>query len=607
MQTQMRFWPQILAVGVAVVLSRPQVHGQASEYRGLWVGTVSLRGVNEVAIPLDEANDPVAPLPRVPTETFDEATLRLLVHVNGAGQVNLLKDVAILNRVAVEGQTDPDVFARESDLALVTDPSLYATYPPQPARRLASAVFDFGEAAATDGLDVMVDEAVRICAAYATVPSLDVSTQGLRVQAKQELSALCVAELDQMAEAADAETAFNSFLGLFSSADVDVIAADPSSAIVTDSLVEGETLRSSSFYADGRGVEMVNAVVGATTNAVPGDESADAQNTASAYADVANLYQRFISGKTFGDMIVAGAEAAGPAAKAGGADVASIEVAMRATPEVGAANTEAGVAAVGAYTDTRSISAVDGVLSVMASAALGAAALPASDVAQASETAGRTALAELVARYPLPVQTPSPAYTEWARSTTFSGAVQILSDAAATGAIDERAMNVLYSSRSVSNATRVAAVTALKAEYTAAARVERAELPMAGTFAPGVGDVRLVRDLAQPTDLGEAALTARIYLPAQHPTNPFRHRRHPDHTVGFDIERMIRLDFDGAEGDSLDSAAYGVDQISGTYREEIFGLHKPLGPKPDSDPIGLITEGRFVLNRISFIDTLNAR
>ena len=58
MQTQMRFWPQILAVGVAVVLSRPQVHGQASEYRGLWVGTVSLRGVNEVAIPLDEANDP---------------------------------------------------------------------------------------------------------------------------------------------------------------------------------------------------------------------------------------------------------------------------------------------------------------------------------------------------------------------------------------------------------------------------------------------------------------------------------------------------------------------------------------------------------------------
>ena len=51
----------------------------------------------------------------------------------------------------------------------------------------------------------------------------------------------------------------------------------------------------------------------------------------------------------------------------------------------------------------------------------------------------------------------------------------------------------------------------------------------------------------------------------------------------------------------------GVDKITGTYREEILGLHKPLGPQPDTSPIGLKVEGTLELNRISLIDTLNAR
>ena len=82
-------------------------------------------------------------------------------------------------------------------------------------------------------------------------------------------------------------------------------------------------------------------------------------------------------------------------------------------------------------------------------------------------------------------------------------------------------------------------------------------------------------------------------------------RSHPDHTTGFNIERQIRLDFDGASGDALEAAGYGVDRISGTYREEIFGLHKPLGPDPVNQPVGLKTEGHFQLNRISTLDTLN--
>lgn len=102
-------------------------------------------------------------------------------------------------------------------------------------------------------------------------------------------------------------------------------------------------------------------------------------------------------------------------------------------------------------------------------------------------------------------------------------------------------------------------------------------------------------------------MEAHLFLPASHPTNPFRHRRHPDHTSGYDIERVIRLDFDGAQGDALEAAGFGVDRVTGTYREEIFGLHKPLGPEPDTDPVGLRTEGRFELNRVSLIDTLNTR
>ena len=132
---------------------------------------------------------------------------------------------------------------------------------------------------------------------------------------------------------------------------------------------------------------------------------------------------------------------------------------------------------------------------------------------------------------------------------------------------------------------------------------------MEGTFGPGEGDPRLSWDIKQGNlePLGPEALKGTVFLPANHPTNPFRHRRHPDHTVGFDVTRKVRLDFDGTPGGALDRPGFGVERITGTFREEIFGLHKPLGPNPVTDPIGLKVEGRFELNRISLIDTLNAR
>jgi len=145
----------------------------------------------------------------------------------------------------------------------------------------------------------------------------------------------------------------------------------------------------------------------------------------------------------------------------------------------------------------------------------------------------------------------------------------------------------------------------LQSVYSAAARAMQNELPLVGSFALGSGDPRFLADIPSMESLGAAGLAGQILLPANHPTNPFRHRRHPDHSSGFDITRNIRIDFDAAltEG-SIPSVTRGVSTVSGLYREEVFGLHKPLGPNKD---VGLRTEGRFQLNRVSAIGTLNGK
>ncbi len=605
MHTLNRPCPTLRAALIATALcAAGSAFGQASPYRGLWVGSASLRAVNEVSVALDENNVPIAPNPEVPTPTFDEAEIRLILHVNGAGQVSLLKDVAILNRVATS-EAEPGTVASETDLALVTDPRIYASFPPQPARRIASAVFDFGDAAATAALDAMVEEAVALATDFAMDPGLDASTPALRVQARQAASALIQPELQTIADNADVAESFGQFLQYFTSGKVDLIAADTGDPVVADLFSVAETLRDQSFYADARGVDMVNAVVDAVNAAIVSERTEVAHNTASSYADVLNLYQRFISGKTFGDMILAAADEAASFAKTPGATAASVETALRGLPESTAAMFESLNAKVPMYDDTRSSLAVDQVLAAMAQAAFANAAELDSEIARVSEAAGRAELAGMVARYPLPLQTPTIDYNAFVTSAVFAASVQKTADAAATAAVNERGTNPLYSELSVESAARIAAINALRNEYALAARAQRTELPLAGAFGPGSGDPALVDSLAQPSDLGAPGLTGRIYLPASHPTNPFRHRRHPDHTLGFNIERVVRFDFDGDEGDALTPAGYGVDRVSGTYREEIFGLHKPLGPEPEANPIGLKTEGRFQLNRISFIDTLN--
>ena len=594
-----------LALGAGLFVAPLRVGAQASPYRGLWVGSAALGAVNEVSVPLNAANVPVAPHPERPTPTFDRADLRLLIHVNGAGQAFLLKDVAILNRVHGQNTNSAIGSATEADLSLVTDPRLYAVFPPQPAQRLASAVFDFGDAKATEALDALVESAAQQAMTFATNSALVVDTQGQRVQARNDAVALIEPALTTLAERADVAESFNQFLLQFTPTALGLIVANSSDPVVATLSNAAVQVRDQSFYGDTRALDMLQAVLDAVAAAAPTGQLRAAHLTASSYADVENLYQRFISGSTFGDMVSACAESSASAATQALATASSIETALRGLSETVAALTAALQAKVQMYDDTRATDAVNAVLAAMAAEALASAGLTPSEITEAAAAAGRAELADQVARYPLPVLTPTVDYNLFVAAPVFAAAPAAAALAAAEAAINERANNPLYTALSVYNAARLAAVNALSSAYGEAARVMRTELPLAGEFAPGSGDARPVSELAQPSDLGAAGLQGRIYLPASHPTNPFRHRRHPDHTLGFNIERVIRLDFDGAPGDALSTASLGVDRITGTYREEIFGLHKPLGPEPVTQPVGLRTEGRFELNRISLIDTLN--
>lgn len=596
------------AVAVAsLLLAAPRAgFAQSSPYRGLWVGSASLNAVNEVAVPLDESNVPIAPKPEVPTPTFDRADIRLLIHVNGAGQAFLLKDVAVLNRAYGEVTNGISGLAKESDLSLVTDARLYPSFTPQPATRLASAVFDFGDARATDALDVIVDEAARRAASFATNASLAVGTQGERVQARQQAVAQIQPVLEDMAAKADVAGSFSQFLtDEFDTAAMTAIIADTSDPVVAALSNSAVALRDQSFYGDSRALDMVRTVVAAVDAAPPDGRARAAHFAASAFADVGNLYQRFISGSTMGYMIEAAAEEAAVASQAADATAATIETALRALPESVTALTDALQARAQQYDDSRATEAVNAVLAAMAQSAYDHRAESSVAISQQSEQAGRSVLADMVARYPLPVLTPTADYNEFVRSDTFEAVAASVAEAAAGAAIFLRATDPLYTWASLYGAAKVDAVNAIDAAYGAAARVMRTELPLEGVFAPGSGDPRAIGSLQQPSDLGPPGLAGRVYLPANYPTNPFRHRRHPDHTTGYNIERIVRLDFDGVDGDPLEPAGYGVDRITGTYREEIFGLHKPLGPEPETRPIGLRTEGRFELNRISLIDTLN--
>ncbi len=102
---------------------------------------------------------------------------------------------------------------------------------------------------------------------------------------------------------------------------------------------------------------------------------------------------------------------------------------------------------------------------------------------------------------------------------------------------------------------------------------------------------------------GGLSLTGTVTLPRLHPTNPFRHKYHPDHRnvnpdnadYGFEIVRNITFTFARPDEGLFLSGGYGVDRLIGAYYEEVTGLHK----------VPIRVAGSVVLDRISTVAVLN--
>jgi hypothetical protein len=94
----------------------------------------------------------------------------------------------------------------------------------------------------------------------------------------------------------------------------------------------------------------------------------------------------------------------------------------------------------------------------------------------------------------------------------------------------------------------------------------------------------------------DGSCLGRIALSKSSPTNPYRHKYHPDHRSGFNIVRQITFQFDGEPGDPWQEApGYGMVRLTGTYRETVVGLHK----------IPLHAEGTLQLERIHTVNVLD--
>lgn len=211
----------------------------------------------------------------------------------------------------------------------------------------------------------------------------------------------------------------------------------------------------------------------------------------------------------------------------------------------------------------------------VAAAAANAAASPGDDPTNAANQAMQAATTNGM--------NPSPGYSNFVASATFLSSAGIAAAAASAAAV--QASGASFTDKR--NAAQGAALKALAdgQVFAAADGVVANEVKLAGSLAPGTN------------------LMGSIYMGAGHPTNPFRHRRHPDHMTGYTITRQINIQFDTPSStNAVLVSGMGVEKISGTYTEEIKGLHKPLG---QNQTTGLITQGTILLNRISQVDTLN--
>jgi hypothetical protein len=599
--------------------------------RGLWVGEVALNAVNEATGAVGDSNTYEFTDPEMTTKTSDTAYLRLILHVNGAGQVSLLKSVALVD-------TGEEIDGL-SEILLITDPKLYPTYAGI-AKRIASAFFDFGDPQGTDAVQVLIDRAVSIAV-----------TQALAGELASDIEDTILATLDGIVSNADVDLAYydpgtgSSFITneFFSEANVETLADEVAALIAatTHSAVDfnytntgvsynpfssdplaltlpdgfngvvgnAEDLRDRSFYGDTRGIDaIVNIVVAAAIAVDSLDvaatlvEKQDAAKLAAIAewhnaADLGQAYNRYIAATDFAllaDTLLDTAVQAAIDAELLSSDPSiiydAIETELLNLPPVPALGTAAGnISADSFFGDTRPELALESLIAVASEAAttqvlISTDPITLSDVVETALTAAQEAI------QPAPVfaSAPSSEYNDFIAGIDETFDYAEAANIAAAGAASEAKFQF---GAGVTDADDLAVLTesavskALLGYRNQAAALPKYQIALSGQLESG-GEV-----------------SGSFILPAQSPSNPFLHRLHPDHGSGIEITRRVQLSIDTpAEGADFSSAGYGVSVLTGTYLEEIFGLHKPLGASQD---IGLKTQGSFTLNRLTLADTLN--
>jgi hypothetical protein len=112
-------------------------------------------------------------------------------------------------------------------------------------------------------------------------------------------------------------------------------------------------------------------------------------------------------------------------------------------------------------------------------------------------------------------------------------------------------------------------------------------------------------NLAGAFAIGQS-LTGTLTLPHDHPTNPFKHKYHPDHdnlnprfdgpaVESYTTTRQMQLDFLGSPPAGSAVPDFGYNEMGGNYRETITGIHKKA----------IYVSGTFRLNRVAQIAELN--
>ena len=97
-------------------------------------------------------------------------------------------------------------------------------------------------------------------------------------------------------------------------------------------------------------------------------------------------------------------------------------------------------------------------------------------------------------------------------------------------------------------------------------------------------------------------LERTITLDCEDPTNPFRHKFHPDHKTAeksYEVTRVITLNFRETDSDGklitgVPTLTWGSTEIGGIYTEDITGLHKNT----------LHVKGTFYLRKVSRVSQL---